>query len=105
MGAVDEMLSEYAKRRAFLIPELDKIDGISCPMPEGAFYAFVDVRDLLGDRFKTSADFAEFLLKEAFVVVTDGAGFGAEGFLRISYASSMANLERAIELVRSKSYA
>ncbi len=101
MDAVSDMLSEYSRRRAFLIPELDKIDGISCPMPEGAFYAFVDVRGLLGERFQTSADLAEYLLKEAFVVVTDGAGFGAEGFLRISYATSMENLERAVELIRS----
>ena len=66
-------------------------------MPEGAFYAFVDVREMIGDRFESSAQVAEFMLNEAHVVVTDGAGFGAEGFLRISYATSMKNLERAID--------
>ena len=68
-------------------------------MPEGAFYAFVDVREMLGERFKTSSDVAEFLLREAHTVVTDGAGFGATGFLRISYATSLDNLQKAVERI------
>lgn len=66
-------------------------------MPEGAFYAFVDVRELLGDEFKSSAEIADLMLDRCHTVVTDGAGFGAEGFIRISYATSMENLQRAIE--------
>ena len=66
-------------------------------MPEGAFYAFVDVRSLLGDRFATSADVADFMLNEAHVVETDGDGFGAPGVLRFSYATSMDNLHTTIE--------
>ncbi len=65
-------------------------------MPEGAFYAFVDVREMLGERFATSAQIADLLLTEAHIVVTDGKGFGADGFLRFSYATSMENLERAV---------
>lgn len=65
-------------------------------MPEGAFYAFVDVRDLLGDRFNTSAEVADEMMQKAYTVVTDGAGFGAEGYLRFSYATSMENLHEAI---------
>ncbi|HTK25830.1 MAG TPA: aminotransferase class I/II-fold pyridoxal phosphate-dependent enzyme, partial [Pyrinomonadaceae bacterium] len=68
-----------------------------CAMPEGAFYAYVDVREMLGDRFKTSADVADELLQKANVVVTDGTGFGGEGFLRFSYATSMENLQNAVE--------
>ena len=97
MSAVQEMLAEYKRRRDWLIPELGKINGFKCAMPEGAFYAFLDVRDLLGDKFAKSEDVADFLLTEAQVVTTDGAGFGAEGFLRLSYATSMKNLETAIE--------
>ena len=52
-------------------------------MPEGAFYAFADVRGTVGDRFKSSADVADVLLKEAQIVVTDGEGFGADGFREI----------------------
>lgn len=97
MAAVAEMLAEYKRRRDWLIPELNKIKGFKCAMPEGAFYAFVDVRDLLGEKFKASEDVADYLLNEAQVVTTDGAGFGAEGFLRLSYATSMKNLQTAIE--------
>lgn len=97
MAAVNAMLTEYERRRDWLIPALNTIDGFKCGMPEGAFYAFVDVRGLIGERFATSADVAEHMLGEAHVVVTDGDGFGAPGFLRFSYATSMENLHLAIE--------
>ena len=100
MNAVQSMLAEYKKRRDWLIPELQKIEGFKCEMPEGAFYAFLDVRDLLGEKFKTSADVADYLLNEAQVVTTNGTGFGADGFLRLSYATSMQNLETAIERMK-----
>ncbi len=101
MAAVSEMLAEYKRRRDWLIPELNKINGFRCAMPEGAFYAFLDVRDLLGDKFAASADVADYLLEEAHVVTTDGKGFGADGFLRLSYATSMKNLHTAIARMRS----
>ncbi len=78
-----------------------EIEGFKVAMPEGAFYAFVDVRDLLGDKFKTSADIADLLLSEAHTAVTDGAGFGADGFLRISYATSIENLQKAVEKMKN----
>ena len=56
---------------------------------------------MLGTDFKSSADVAEFLLRDAYTVVTDGAGFGANGFLRISYATSMENLHAAVERMKS----
>ncbi|MET0753854.1 MAG: pyridoxal phosphate-dependent aminotransferase [Pyrinomonadaceae bacterium] len=99
--SVEFMLSHYIKRRDFLIPALQSIDGFKCAMPEGAFYAFVDVREMLGDKFKTSADVADFLLTEAQIVVTDGEGFGADGFLRISYATSLENLQTAVERMQN----
>ena len=95
--AVDRMFQEYERRRDWLIPALNTIDGFKCGMPEGAFYAFVDVREMLGDKFKASADVADEMLRKAHVVVTDGAGFGADGFLRFSYATSMENLQHAVE--------
>ncbi|MDM7924185.1 MAG: pyridoxal phosphate-dependent aminotransferase [Pyrinomonadaceae bacterium] len=101
IAAVNSMLDEYKRRREFLIPALNSIPGFKCAIPEGAFYAFVDVRDLLGEKYKTSADVADAMLSEAFTVVTDGAGFGAEGFLRFSYATSLENLHRAIDRLGS----
>lgn len=96
MNAVAEMLAEYKRRRDWFIPALNEIEGLQCAMPEGAFYAFVDVRAKVdGDRFKCSQDVADFMLEEAQVVATDGAAFGAEGFLRLSYATSMDNLKVA----------
>ena len=99
-AAVAAMTAEYERRRDWLIPELNKVNGFKCGMPEGAFYAFVDVRGLVGERFSSSAAVAEAMLKEAHIVVTDGAGFGADGYLRISYATSMENLEKAVGQMR-----
>ncbi len=98
--AVGTMLAEYERRKDWLIPALQQIKNFKCAMPEGAFYAFVDVRDWFGEKFKTSADVADLLLKEAHTVVTDGAGFGANGFLRISYATSLENLQQAVERIK-----
>ena len=101
VDSVRAMTAEYERRRDWLIPALNEIDGFRCEMPEGAFYAFVDVSELLGTDFKRSADVAEFLLRDAYTVVTDGAGFGADGFLRISYATSMENLHAAVDRIKS----
>ncbi len=100
LAAVNSMLSEYERRRDWLIPALNTVPGFKCAMPEGAFYAFVDVREMLGGVFDSSADVAEKMLSECHTVVTDGAPFGADGFLRFSYATSMNNLERAVDRIR-----
>jgi aspartate aminotransferase len=97
--AVNLMFREYERRRDWLIPALNTIEGFKCGMPEGAFYAFVDVREMLGGKFKTSADVSNEMLNKAHVVVTDGAGFGADGFLRFSYATSMENLRAAVDRI------
>jgi aspartate aminotransferase len=94
------MMDEYEVRRNWLIPALNEVDGFKCGMPEGAFYAFLDVRELTAGKFATSAEVADLLLNEAHVVVTDGAGFGAEGYLRISYATSMENLHTAVSKMK-----
>ena len=98
--SVTTMLAEYRRRRDWLIPALNEIPGFRCAWPEGAFYAFPDVRGCLRDDLKTSADFADKLLRETQTVVTDGAGFGTEGFIRISYATSLERLEEAIRRIR-----
>jgi len=99
--AVNSMLAEYEKRRAWLIPALQEIEGLKCSNPEGAFYALVDVRGFLNAELKTSADIADLFLKEAHVVVTDGAGFGADGFLRISYATDLENLKKGVAKIKN----
>jgi aspartate aminotransferase len=95
--SVTSMTAEYERRKNWLIPALNQINGFKCAMPEGAFYAFVDVSSLIGKDFKSSAEIANLLLRQGHIVVTDGAPFGADGFIRISYATSMENLHRALE--------
>jgi aspartate aminotransferase len=97
---VRQMLSEYRRRRDWLVKALRGVHGFRCVEPEGAFYAFPDVRGCLGGELKTSADFADRLLREAQTVVTDGAGFGCEGYIRMSYATSMERLEEGVERMR-----
>jgi aspartate aminotransferase len=94
--SVAAMLAEYTARRTWLLNALKEIPRLSCNEPEGAFYAFPSVRQCLGNDVKSSADFASRLLTEEQTVVTDGAGFGADGYLRISYATSMKQLREGV---------
>lgn len=98
--SVAAMLAEYTARRAWLLPALKEIPGIKCAEPEGAFYAFPDVRGCLNDGMKTSGEFAQRLLEEEHVVVTDGAGFGSEGYVRISYATSMEQIQEGVRRIK-----
>src|SRR5438309_5677034 len=79
--SVATMLAEYSQRREWLLAAVNEIPGLRCPQPEGAFYAFPDVRGCLKGRLKTSADFVRELLEKQNTVVTDGADFGANGFI------------------------
>jgi aspartate aminotransferase len=98
--SVAAMLEEYTRRRAWLLSALSEVRGISCNEPEGAFYAFPSVRGCLGNTIKTSAEFAKRLLDEAQTVVTDGAAFGAEGYIRMSYATSMEQLREGVTRIK-----
>jgi aspartate aminotransferase len=93
---VAEMLAEYRRRRDWLVRALCEVPGFKCVEPEGAFYVFPDVRGCTGGEAKTSGEFADRLLREAHTVVTDGAGFGCEGFIRISYATSIERLREGV---------
>jgi len=94
------MLAEYTRRREWLLNALGEIPGFKCSEPEGAFYAFPDVRGCLHKSLKTSGDFARQLLEEEQTVVTDGAGFGAEGSIRISYATSMEQIQEGVKRIK-----
>lgn len=98
--SVAAMLAEYTARRAWLLSALKDIPGIRCAEPEGAFYAFPDVRGCLNEGMKTSGEFAQRLLEEEHVVVTDGAGFGTEGYVRISYATSMEQIQEGVRRIK-----
>jgi aspartate aminotransferase len=98
--SVATMLAEYTRRREWLLGALNDIPGLRCPEPEGAFYAFPDVRGCFQGKLHTSGDFAQQLLEQEQTVVTDGAAFGAEGFIRISYATSIDRLQEGVKRIR-----
>ncbi len=98
--SVAAMLAEYTARRAWLLNALKEIPRLSCNEPEGAFYAFPSVRDCLGGELKTSADFAARLLTEEQTVSLMEPAFGAEGYLRISYATSMEQLQEGVTRIK-----
>ena len=91
LAAVDEMRTAFDRRRRTIVSMLNEIDGVECPRPHGAFYAYPSVKGLLarehdGTRIDTSADLAEYILEKAEVAVVPGEAFGSPGYLRLSYA-------------------
>jgi aspartate aminotransferase len=98
--SVATMLAEYTARRAWLLEALNGVPGFTCNSPEGAFYAFPNVSGCLGNEIRTSGGFAQRLLEEEQTVVTDGAGFGCEGYIRISYATSMEQLQEGVKRIK-----
>jgi aspartate/methionine/tyrosine aminotransferase len=91
------MVRAFRRRRNVLIKMLNDIDGVSCVRPKGAFYAFAN----FSSYEKDSVKLANFLLNEAKVAVIPGAAFGecGEGFLRLSYATSMESITKGVERV------
>jgi aspartate aminotransferase len=94
--SVAQMLQAYSKRRDWLIPALNDLPGMTCATPEGAFYAFPNIKGT----GLTSEELTTRLLEEAHVAVTPGDAFGAPGYLRLSYATSMEKLEVGVERIR-----
>jgi aspartate aminotransferase len=98
--SVATMLAEYTARRAWLLDALREVPGFTCNEPEGAFYAFPNVSGCFKDEIRTSGDFVRRLLEEEQTVVTDGAGFGCEGYIRISYATSQEQLREGVTRIK-----
>lgn len=101
---IDTMNVEFDKRRKFMVERLNKIPGISCLMPVGAFYAFPNVsklygKTLQGKKMNNSSDLATYLLEEAKVALVSGDAFGADPHIRLSYATSMENIQKGLERI------
>jgi len=96
-----EMVAEYDQRRRTIVARLNALPGVRCATPRGAFYAFPDVRGLLGRPGgpATSAALCEVLLEKAHVAVVPGEAFEGPGFLRFSYATSLARIEEGIDRI------
>ena len=93
----------FKERRDFVVDSLNNIKGLSCLRPEGAFYVFPSCKKLLGKKtkLKSDKDFVEKLLEKSEVAVVQGSAFGLDGYFRISYATSMENLKKAMDRMRS----
>jgi aspartate aminotransferase len=92
----------FKERRDFVVKSINNIKGLSCLKPNGAFYVFPNCKKLLGKKtkLKTDKDFVEKLLEKAEVAVVQGSAFGLDGYFRISYATSMDNLKKALERIK-----
>ena len=102
--SVREMAAAFVQRRDFVVDRLNAIDGISCPMPQGAFYTFPKINALFGRRangraLSDSAEVVDYLLDTAGVAAVPGEAFGANDHLRLSYALSMEDLRAGLDRV------
>ena len=93
----------FKERRNFVVDSLNNIKGINCLKPEGAFYVFPSCKGLLNKKTKLKSDteFVQKLLEKANVAVVQGSAFGLPGYFRISYATSMENLKKAMERIKN----
>lgn len=99
---VEEMRQAFEMRRNYLVDRINRMDGVSCLKPEGAFYVMMNVKKLLGtticgQRIQNSDAFSTALLKFGLVATVPGSGFGADGFVRLSYSTSLEHIEKGMD--------
>ena len=102
-GFIKTRAKAFKDRRDFVVKSLNKIKGINCLTPNGAFYVFPSCKGLLNKKtkLKKDTDFVQKLLEKSNVAVVQGSAFGLEGYFRISYATSMNNLKKAMLRIKS----
>ena len=104
---IKERATSFQERRDFVVKALNEIDGIECLNPDGAFYVFPSCKGLMGKKdsngneLKTDTDFVQKLLEKSNVAVVQGSAFGLDGYFRISYATSMQNLKKAMDRIKT----
>ena len=102
-GFIKKRSKAFKERRDFVVKSLNRIKGINCLKPNGAFYVFPSCKGLLNKKtkLKTDTDFVKKLLEKSNVAVVQGSAFGLDGYFRISYATSMQNLKKAMDRIKS----
>jgi aspartate aminotransferase len=107
-SCMNPMIAAFKERNIFVTEQLNQINGVRCLSSEGAFYAFADVRQSISDLHKSSLlstptdiAFSEYLLEKAGVAVVPGSAFGCEGYMRLSFATSMDNLKQALSRIKN----
>jgi aspartate aminotransferase len=104
-SSVEKMRAAYQQRRDYVVESFNKMDGVTCRMPEGAFYAFPHVAQLFGKSYRGlnisgSVEFCTYLLEEAHVALVPGAAFGCDDYIRLSYAADMESIELGLDRIR-----
>ena len=102
-GCIAPMLKAFKERHDFVVDRLNAMNGVKCLPSDGTFYAFADFRDAIASRdgINNDLELADYLLNEAKVALVPGSAFGAEGYMRLSYATSMENLDQALSRIES----
>jgi len=100
--SIEEMKNNFVARRNYMVDRINSIEGVSCLKPQGAFYVMMNITKLFGKEIKgkvinTSDDFCDALLENSKVALVPGSGFGADGYVRWSYATSMKNIENGLD--------
>ncbi len=103
-SSVSAMREEYIKRRDYMVDRINSIDGISCRKPNGAFYIFMNVRELLGIEhygkvFNSASELCDDILERALVALVPSEGFGIDGYVRLSYATSMETIKEGLDRI------
>lgn len=101
---IQHMIKAFDERRTFMVQQINIIENLSCSMPKGAFYVMVNISKLIGKtlkgfEIKNSMDFAEYLLDHGKVAVIPGAAFGADHYIRLSYATSLENIKEGLNRI------
>lgn len=99
---INKMCVEFKKRHDYVVAELNSIDGVECLETDGTFYVFPNVEKLIArlDGINNDLEFSDYLIEKAGVALVPGSAFGSEGHIRISIATSMANLQNALERIK-----
>ena len=102
-GFIKKRSKAFKERRDFVVKSLNNIKGINCLTPNGAFYVFPSCKGLLNKKtkLKTDSEFVQKLLEKSNVAAVQGSAFGLDGYFRISYATSMQNLKRAMKRIKT----
>lgn len=103
-SSIEVMRKEYINRRDYMVERINSIDGISCLKPNGAFYIFMNVKNLLGTKhygkvFNSAAELCDDILDRALVAMVPSEGFGIDGYVRLSYATSMENIKEGLDRI------
>ena len=103
--SVQKMIAEFDQRRKYIVQRLNAMPGITCSLPQGAFYVFPNVTQLFGKKWgdrklSNSSDVSDFILEEAKVAVVAGMAFGNDNYIRFSYATSRENIEKGMDRIQ-----